>query len=530
MKRLLPLLALWMALITGSLAQVQLFQLHAPGHADHPVRAYALGSEVFLPLESLEALGFDAMVRGEEVQVTLEDTRRNFGFRVFRGSQSVALRQFASAFGYFVEVDRPRNTAHLLSGLRTVLVGEGFVTIEGEQNIAPRLSTLANPNRLVIELRGAKLHNGTNQTVSSGVRVEQSRLDTVRITVPARGTFLQPSTTPGRRFTFRFSGNSPPEPIVPQPAVEPVPVPSPTAETELGAVTVTELTLREELSSPTAILFGLVGPGPLPVPRITINEPNVVEFLLPGVSGRLAAPESEVHEGVRVTSRIEGSDTVLRWEFERATGFEVWSDGTVVKIQLVRPQIADGKLAGKLIVIDAGHGGRDSGARGGDLQEKVLALNVARLMAEELQKQGARVIMTRRTDVFLPLSQRARIANDNSADLFISVHFNSSARPGPSGVITFFHGPSTVRELLARCIHNEIMKVAQLPNIGVWSDKRIYRSGFAVLRETRMPGVLLELGFINNARDRARIRQPEYHRAVAIATVKGIKTFLGENP
>jgi N-acetylmuramoyl-L-alanine amidase len=158
-----------------------------------------------------------------------------------------------------------------------------------------------------------------------------------------------------------------------------------------------------------------------------------------------------------------------------------------------------------------------------------LTLAIAKKLAQEMSAAGAKVIMTRTEDVFIELTERARIANAAKADLFISVHINSSAKVSMSGTITFYSGPNAIKELLARCIQTEIAAVSGLPGIGTWSDKRIYATkGFSVLRNTTMPGVLVEMGFINHPRDRARMVMPEFHSAVAKAIVRGVRKFLGD--
>jgi N-acetylmuramoyl-L-alanine amidase len=137
--------------------------------------------------------------------------------------------------------------------------------------------------------------------------------------------------------------------------------------------------------------------------------------------------------------------------------------------------------------------------------------------------------MTRTTDVFIPLTTRAAIANSNHADLFISCHINSTGGDGmQSGGITFHHFGKGISRVLAECIQAQIAKVNKLPNLGVWSDGKIYRTGFSVLRNTQMPSVLMELGFINNPHDVKRLTESEFQTSVASAVVKGVKDYLGD--
>jgi N-acetylmuramoyl-L-alanine amidase len=212
-------------------------------------------------------------------------------------------------------------------------------------------------------------------------------------------------------------------------------------------------------------------------------------------------------------------------------GVEFVADVNGVQLRLLKPNVGDGKLIGKTIVVDAGHGGTDSGSSSAGIYEKNLTLPVARMLAEELAREGAVVIMTRKDDTYPTLVERAALANRNNADCFVSVHINkigATRSTSKSGTITFYHGGQKSSEVLAECIQHEVAAVSKLPSIGVWSDTKIYDSGFSVLRNTtRMPGVLVELGFINNATDRKRMATADFQQSAALAIVKGIKKFLG---
>lgn len=114
--------------------------------------------------------------------------------------------------------------------------------------------------------------------------------------------------------------------------------------------------------------------------------------------------------------------------------------------------------------------------------------------------------------------------------MFVSVHINSS--PGTnrsSGTMSFYHMKNPDGMLLARCIQDEMIKVTGLPNLGHVSDSRIYSTGFAVLRYSEVPAVLLELAFINHSRDRAAMTQAAWQQKVAEAVTRGIKAYLGDD-
>jgi N-acetylmuramoyl-L-alanine amidase len=266
-------------------------------------------------------------------------------------------------------------------------------------------------------------------------------------------------------------------------------------------------------------------------PMFSRPEPKVLEILLPGA--RIGDPRPLTFETPSVESleRIqEARGVTLRLHLVRPMGIELSHSGSDVDIVLVKPQVGDGRLAGKVVVVDAGHGGDDTGARSPDksVNEKDLTLAIAKLLTTQLAHEGATVIMTRKTDVRIPLKERSEVANRNLADFFVSVHINSNTVANrTSGGITFFHKQDPLGRLLADCIQGEIAKVSGIPNMGTWSDQRIYDSGFAVLRYSQMPAVLLELGFINHSFDRKRMRTAEFQQAVAKAVVRGLKVYLG---
>lgn len=172
-----------------------------------------------------------------------------------------------------------------------------------------------------------------------------------------------------------------------------------------------------------------------------------------------------------------------------------------------------------LIIIDPGHGGHDSGARGRNSYEKDNVLKVGIRMRTMLREYGYQVILTRDKDVYLTLKQRYDMANNYKAVIFISLHDNSATATA-TGFETFTSnraGEQTQR--LRNCIHDAIIK-----EIGI-RDRGKKRSDFAVVRWTNMPAVLIEYAFISNPSDeRILINEVEM---LARTTVQGINNFFG---
>ena len=148
------------------------------------------------------------------------------------------------------------------------------------------------------------------------------------------------------------------------------------------------------------------------------------------------------------------------------------------------------------IVLDPGHGGHDPGAVNGARQEKNDNLRLGLALRDRIQAQGQRVVMTRSTDVFIPLDERSAISNRNNANIFVSLHRNAFSNATANGVETLVHpdAPAATRRH-AQNVQDAIVAV------GVQSNRGVRTANFAVLRNTRAPAMMVELGFISNARD-----------------------------
>ncbi len=168
------------------------------------------------------------------------------------------------------------------------------------------------------------------------------------------------------------------------------------------------------------------------------------------------------------------------------------------------------------VVIDAGHGGHDRGGIPGQrYPEKVFALDVAKRLERVLRRAGFKTVMTRTRDEFIPLSNRTRIANRYPNAIFVSVHFNAAKRVGARGFETFYY-KGTESYQLARRIQNNIMRVARTENRGV------KQRGFYVLRNTRIPAVLVECGFLTNPYEAKLCMKRSFREKMAQRIARGI--------
>ncbi|MEB3355482.1 MAG: N-acetylmuramoyl-L-alanine amidase [Synechococcales bacterium] len=178
------------------------------------------------------------------------------------------------------------------------------------------------------------------------------------------------------------------------------------------------------------------------------------------------------------------------------------------------PSVQNGQV---VVVIDPGHGGRDPGAVGiGGLQEKNVVLPISLEVAQILQQQGIYVVMTRTTDRAIDLEPRVQVAERADADLFVSIHANaiSMSRPDVNGIETYYYSDQGLP--LARQIQNSLLQATGGP------DRGVRRARFYVIRNTSMPAVLVETGFVTGASDAPRLAQQEYRSLIARAIAQGI--------
>jgi N-acetylmuramoyl-L-alanine amidase len=246
------------------------------------------------------------------------------------------------------------------------------------------------------------------------------------------------------------------------------------------------------------------------------------EMLLNGVRNWLSFPVF-VHDGKIVVSRIDLAKTL--------------------EPQL-RPSMIPKLGRVRTVVLDPGHGGFDKGAISGYGYEKDYALDLARLLRPLLQAKGFRVVMTRESDVFVPLELRARIANATSDSIFVSLHFNATDRDPiatgfeiysltPRGAPSTYEDGLTLASVniqngteadaasveLSSCIYHSL-----LGHIGEF-DRGIKRARFAVLRLTKIPAVLVESGFLTERGESRLIANPWWRQKLADAICTGIDNF-----
>jgi len=180
------------------------------------------------------------------------------------------------------------------------------------------------------------------------------------------------------------------------------------------------------------------------------------------------------------------------------------------------------------IILDAGHGGSDKGAKikRPFLEEKRLTLPVALLTKRYLIRHDYKVILIRDKDCYIPPKKRADIANNLNAELFVSIHFNSCPNKIAQGVEVYFHNTRENKskafssQKLAQCVLDKISKNTKACSRGV------KRGEFCVIKDTKMPAILVEGGFLTNPLERDNIRKGLYQDKIALGIAEGIDNFV----
>jgi N-acetylmuramoyl-L-alanine amidase len=183
------------------------------------------------------------------------------------------------------------------------------------------------------------------------------------------------------------------------------------------------------------------------------------------------------------------------------------------------PKKTNGKY---LVVVDPGHGGNDPGAVGpSGVREKDVNLAVSYFLRKILMENGISVIMARGDDSEIELQPRVDVANNNNADLFVSIHCNALDGNSPMGVETYYRTPQSVD--FAKSIHKNMIQTLGTPDRGARGDRNLF-----VIRKTTMPSVLVEIGYISNTIEEANLANSAHQKKVAQAVYKGIKEYLGK--
>jgi len=405
------------------------------------------------------------------------------------------------------------------------------------QGVRPRVQLIANPVRLVVDLPGVQLNGspGTQPLVgrAQSLRVGQLDAQTTRIVLElAPGYTWDPQQIKVQGRTANDWSIQLPEPQpIAQTQVDPSQI-NPADNTGLATIQAVRLDpgseqLVIEADQPITYQAGwdrettayrIQIPGARFSP--SISAPNLDQSS-PLLQIRLQqddAQNASIFVIPRSTSRIgqvnQPSAQTLALDLRTISS----AAPPTTSPSRPLPQAPRGQI---VVVIDPGHGGGDPGAVGiGGLREKDVVIHISRRIAEILQQQGIQVVMTRQDDIELDLEPRVQITTRANANVFVSIHANaiSLSRPDVNGLETYYYTGQSLG--LAQTVHNRML--SSLP----MRDRGVKRARFYVIRQTSIPSILVEVGFVTGQDDAPRLADPRYREQIAEAIARGILEYL----
>ncbi len=402
-----------------------------------------------------------------------------------------------------------------LTGVRHASIGGGLrITVDLSGDFRFRQERLASPDRVYFDIAGAQIAPGVRRTLDidntlvKRIRVAQTQPSVARVVIDLADDCTATASGGSGRLVIEI-----------RPRGE-------ESRTPPAAPVVTEAAPRPTIVRPAVAEIMPPAPAPAPVVAVAAGPPPPkADIAEPPPAGAVASPAQRNRSGGRSLTRVLG-----------------------LKLEKV--------------VIDPGHGGHDVGTSGaGRLYEKEIVLDISKRLAALIEERlGSEVILTRSDDVFVPLERRTEIANQHKADLFLSVHANSSPYRGVTGVETYYLNFTSDRndlEVAARenagsersisDLSELIRKIALKDKLeesrefaariqsslhelharttGKTRNRGVKKAPFVVLIGASMPSVLTEVGFVSNAQEEKLLRSSEHRQKVAEAIFAGVARY-----
>lgn len=455
---------------------------------------------------------------------------------------------------------------------------------------------LHGPERLVVDLPASTAARGLKLPAASGVvtavRTGQPSPGTLRIVFDLASpiTALKPrveSDPNGARLVIEWPGDSPTSTVAasgPTPqTVSPAASPSQNTASTSAASTSTAVDPAEAARATAALTARVVTQAvqPTPPPATTVPAAAATTAATPASSSGATAlailngqtTAATVPATAPAATPAPGSSgvTASGVPYTVATGKPVVSEATEAAATTAPRTPMQAGMRPLIVAIDPGHGGQDSGAIGQDgTYEKNVVLAIARELARQINATpGMKAYLTRDSDVFIPLPQRARKARAANADIFVSIHADAAENRGARGSSVYvlsLKGASSQRarwladkenasdliggvplQKVDNTLSSVLLDLAQsghmrasedaanhvldgLKRVGNNHKPNIERANFAVLRTSDMPAMLVETAFISNPEEERRLKDPAYQRKVASAVLDGVNTYFTRQP
>ncbi|MFJ3388284.1 MULTISPECIES: N-acetylmuramoyl-L-alanine amidase [unclassified Lysinibacillus] len=269
---------------------------------------------------------------------------------------------------------------------------------------------------------------------------------------------------------------------------------------------------------------------------VEVEQPSTPDPTPPTVSGdvlgRATVDSLNIRKEANSTSTVLGK--LKKGEYIQVNSINgYWAQvtyqgqkGYVHKSYLKLLNQSGNPLKNRIIILDPGHGGKDPGAVVGSYSEKAITLKVGTLVKQKLEAAGAKVYMTRTGDTYPSLQDRVDFTNANYGEIFVSIHVNSAANTAALGTETYYAistGDMYQEDIdLATFVNNQIVNNLNMKNRGV-KEQQYY-----VIRNTIIPAILVELGFLTNSEDRGKMTNDKYAELFADSIYKGISQYYAK--
>lgn len=488
-------------------------------------RAIVEDGDVYAPVDVLKTMGIDYAAGEHKVTVALSEEVIELNMIKRQRTRFIRLDEAAKALDIYYNWDETTSTATLLSKLVAVEFEGNTLTARLTMPVTVGMARIwPEPWRISIDLPGAKIATDAKAYSVDGGNLSRIRLgqftdDTARIVmdIDRKMGFQVLTSGASREIKVSLGGTSTPSGTTPKGAVKPQ---------SAAPVDITGINVEKDGESRVKVRISTNGRPAFTTQQY--NSPARISIDIEKATLNISRDDIQVDHSALKTVRIEMQDDAARIALDttRYLAYTAEADTGGVTLDLRLPSGAGGKLKDKLIVLDPGHGGNKPGAQSNGIREKTLNLLIAQEMKAALEKTGARVILTRDGDYDINLSNRPAVADKHGADFLISIHCNALAPETLTGIETYYHPGQPSSRVLAHSIHDRLIKNTGMKDRGARLDTKLSAIGLSVLRNAKVPAILLECGYIDNSRDRKLLCDDAFREKIARGVVEGLRQYV----
>lgn len=532
----MALIHLWIGAPASCAApQIENVQIHLSGKT-LPLKSPAVtdGQEVYLPLEALRSLGLTyRLTAHEDTAFAVQKSQPQFELPIARpgGRPMVPLSTLAEHLSLTTRLEG-RLCCIYRAGEKVPSVRVAKQAVSGPLQTS-RSKPAGKPN--VASL------SSVSAPVRSAETPVKSTTQAPRSTTPPKPDGRSASVQATENIDRTETGASPKsdslKPIVPETSGQTPPSTDRARSIvpQKGSASVRILDVEFEATDSAHCRVFVRTEGAAKAATRMLSDPTRLDLIIPGSAlhtGRTTwAVDHPFLSHIHAQPTADGTGTEVTLSLKRLIAYTLTSSAQGLRLNLALPRGSERKMSQIAVVIDPGHGGKATGCSSagpaGRIYEKNLTLAIAKLAADELRSQGVRVILTREDDTDVSLSARPAVATEHNADLFVSIHIDDCRIPdSASGPTAYYHMNDADSRCLAHSLITRIASAIGLPNRGALSDRCLYVSGLAVLRHSTVPATLVEVGYLNNSRDRKKLIDPEVQHKVARAICEGIQGYI----